>query len=65
MKTIAECVGVVAVLMSCAFAETPDAVSPEKAAILANGRAYEITYANSDLPALVNFFTDDGGGHDR
>ena len=59
MKTIAECVGVVAVLMSCAFAEAPDEVSPEKAAILANGRAYEIAYANSDLPALVNFFTDD------
>ena len=59
MKTIAECVGVVAVLMSCAFAEAPDDVSPEKAAILANGRAYEIAYASSDLPALVNFFTDD------
>ena len=59
MKTIAECVGVVAVLMSCAFAQAPDEVPPEKAAVIANDRAYEIAYANSDVPALVNFFTDD------
>jgi uncharacterized protein (TIGR02246 family) len=59
MKTIGQFAAVVAVLMSCAFAQAPDDVSPEKAAVIANDHAYEIAYANSDLPALLNFFTDD------
>jgi uncharacterized protein (TIGR02246 family) len=58
MKTIAQFAGVLAVLMSCAFAQDPD-VPPEKAAVVANDRAYEAAYANADLPALVNFFTED------
>jgi uncharacterized protein (TIGR02246 family) len=59
MKTIAQFAGVLAALMSCAFAEAPDDVPPEKAAVIANDRAYETAYANADLPALVNFFTED------
>jgi uncharacterized protein (TIGR02246 family) len=59
MKTIVRVAGVVAVFMSCAFAESADEVSPEKAAVAANDRAYEIAYANSDVESLVNFFTDD------
>jgi uncharacterized protein (TIGR02246 family) len=59
MKTIAQFAGVLAVLMSCAFAEAPDDVPAEKAAVIANDRAYETAYANSDVKSLVNFFTED------
>ena len=46
--------------MRCAaFAQAPDDTSPEKAAVIANDRAYEAAYAKADAKALADFFADD------
>jgi uncharacterized protein (TIGR02246 family) len=47
------------VLASAAIAQTPADVPPEKAAVIANDRAYEAAYAKSDVKALADFFAED------
>jgi uncharacterized protein (TIGR02246 family) len=59
MKIITALTCLVAVLASAAFAQTPADNSPEKAAVIANDRAYEAAYAKSDLKALAGFFAED------
>jgi uncharacterized protein (TIGR02246 family) len=45
--------------LACAgFAQTP-ADPPEKAAVVANDKAYEAAYAKGDLKALTDFFAED------
>lgn len=47
-----------AAIVHAAFAQAPNE-SPEKAAIVANDRAFEAAYAKADVKALANFFTED------
>jgi uncharacterized protein (TIGR02246 family) len=44
---------------SSIFAQDSTETSPEKAAVIANDRAYEAAYASGDAKALADFFTDD------
>jgi uncharacterized protein (TIGR02246 family) len=44
---------------SSIFAQNSTETSPEKAAVIANDRAYEAAYASGDAKALADFFTDD------
>lgn len=67
MKTIALVISLTAALAHAAFAQAPGDTSPEKAAVIANDRAYEAAYARGDVKALADFFavdadytTDDG-----
>ncbi|HEY3901715.1 MAG TPA: nuclear transport factor 2 family protein [Chthoniobacter sp.] len=46
-------------LAGMCFAASVDEVPPEKAAIVANDRAYEAAYAKADVKALADFFTND------
>jgi uncharacterized protein (TIGR02246 family) len=50
-----------AVLLSgaCFAAEPPADNSPEKAAVIANDKAYEAAYAKADVKAMVDFFAED------
>jgi uncharacterized protein (TIGR02246 family) len=50
---------IAAALACAAFAQTPEAASPEKAAVIANDRAYEAAYAKADAKALASFFAAD------
>jgi uncharacterized protein (TIGR02246 family) len=59
MKTVALVPSLVVVLASACFAQAPADAPPEKAAIVANARAYEAAYAKADVAALANFFADD------
>ena len=59
MKTIACVILVAAALTSAGFAQDPAERSPERAAVIANDRLYEAAYANADLEALVDFFSED------
>lgn len=59
MKTFAPVAFIICVLASAAFAQAPADTSPEKAAVIANDRAYEAAYAKADFKALVDFFADD------
>ena len=46
--------------LACAgFAQAPADSSPEKAAVIANDRAYEAAYAKGDAKALADFFAED------
>ena len=59
MKTIACVVLLAAALTSAGFTQDPAETSPEKAAVIANDRLYEAAYANADVEALVDFFSED------
>ncbi len=50
---------IVAALTGAAVAQTPEEVSPEKAAVLALDRAYEAAFAKRDDAAMAAFFTED------
>ena len=59
MKTIAFVALLAAALTSAGFTQDPAETSPEKAAVIANDRLYEAAYANADVEALVDFFSED------
>lgn len=59
MKTVAVVVFLAAALVCTGFAQTPADNSPEKAAVIANDRAYENAYAKADVKALADFFAED------
>lgn len=59
MKTAAPIALILCAFASVVFAQAPADTSPEKAAVIANDRAYEAAYAKADLKALVDFFADD------
>ena len=59
MKTIAFVAFLTAALASAGFAQAPADTSPEKAAVIANDRAYEAAYAKADVKALADFFAED------
>ena len=59
MKTIALFASLSAVLVGVSLAQDSADTSPEKAAVLANDRAYEAAYAKADVKAMADFFTED------
>jgi uncharacterized protein (TIGR02246 family) len=59
MKTLALIASLTAALVCTSFAQAPADNSPEKAAVLANDRAYEAAYAKADVKALAGFFAED------
>ena len=59
MKTVSLIASVAAALACASLAQTPADNSPEKAAVIANDRAYEAAYAKADVKALANFFAED------
>ena len=59
MKTIALFVFFSAALSGVSFAQDSADNSPEKAAVMANDRAYEAAYAKADVKALADFFAED------
>jgi uncharacterized protein (TIGR02246 family) len=59
MKTLALLVSIPAVLVSAVLAQPPADTPPEKAAVVANDRAYEAAYAKGDVKALAGFFAED------
>jgi hypothetical protein len=59
MKTIALFVFYSAALTGVSFAQDSPDNSPEKAAVMANDRAYEAAYAKADVKALADFFAED------
>lgn len=59
MKTLALLVSVSVALASSVFAQAPTDTSPEKAAVMANDRAYEAAYAKADAKTLATFFAED------
>ncbi len=59
MKSIAFIASVMSALSCAIFAQDPSDTSPEKAAVIANDRAYEAAYAKGDVKALGEFFTED------
>ena len=59
MKIIALLMSASVVLAGLSFAQESADNSPEKAAIIANDRAYEAAYAKGDVKALADFFADD------
>jgi len=61
MKTTALAALATAVLASACpcFAQAPTDAPPEKAAIIANDRAFEAAYAKADVKMLADFFAED------
>jgi len=59
MKTLTLIAFVTAALAWASLAQTPADNSPEKAAVIANDRAYEAAYAKADVKALTDFFAED------
>ena len=59
MKTTGLVITVSIILAGAAFAQDPQATSPEKTAVVANDRAYETAYAKADAKALAGFFAED------
>jgi uncharacterized protein (TIGR02246 family) len=59
MKTLALLASICTVLASIVSAQPPADTSPEKAAVIANDRAYEAAYAKGDVKALAAFFAED------
>lgn len=59
MKTAAIAATLTFALACACVAQDAGADSPEKAAALANARAYEAAYAKADLKGLADFFTAD------
>lgn len=58
MKAISLVTCITAAFVSTSFGQAP-ADSPEKAAIVANDRAFEAAYAKADVKAVADFFTED------
>ncbi len=59
MKSTVLIASITAALSSVSPAQAPNDTSPEKAAVMANDRAYEAAYAKGDVKALGEFFTED------
>lgn len=59
MKAIAAAVAICLITSSISFAQALADTSPEKAAIIANDKAYEAAYAKADVKALGAFFAED------
>jgi uncharacterized protein (TIGR02246 family) len=59
MKTIALFASLSALLAAVSLAQDSADTSPEKAAVMANDRAYEAAYAKADVKALADFFAED------
>lgn len=59
MKTTALVTSLTAAFVTAAFAQAPSDAPPEKAAVVANDRAYEAAFAKGDVAALTGFFSDD------
>jgi uncharacterized protein (TIGR02246 family) len=59
MKTTAIIAFFTVALASASLAQTEKETSPEKAAVIANDRAYEAAYAKADVKALADFFAED------
>jgi uncharacterized protein (TIGR02246 family) len=59
MKMTALLAAVTAALAGTTLAQAPADTPPEKAAVVANDRAYEAAYAKSDVKALAGFFAED------
>jgi uncharacterized protein (TIGR02246 family) len=59
MKRIAFLLIISVALSTLTFAQEPSDNSPEKAAIVANDRAYEAAFAKGDVKAMADFFTED------
>ncbi len=59
MKTVSLIAALTTALAGASLAQTPADNSPEKAAIIANDRAYEAAYAKADVKALADFFAED------
>ena len=49
----------ISIALSCACLAQGADNSPEKTAVVANDRAYEVAYAKGDVKALADFFSDD------
>ena len=58
MKTIASILSLTITCSHLCFAQAAD-TPPEKAAVIANDRAYEAAYAKGDVKALADFFSED------
>jgi uncharacterized protein (TIGR02246 family) len=58
MKATALFSSIIVALVGACFAQAPKD-TPEKAAIVANDRAFEAAYAKADVKALAAFFTED------
>src|SRR5262247_717801 len=58
MKALALITSITGTLVCSALAQAP-AETPEKAAIVANDRAFEAAYAKADVKAIADFFTED------
>ena len=59
MKTITFVTLTLAAFASAVLAQAPTDTPPEKAAVIANDRAYEAAYAKGDLKAMADFFAED------
>jgi uncharacterized protein (TIGR02246 family) len=59
MKTTVLVLSLSTIFVGLCFAQNTSDNSPEKAAIMANDRAYEAAYAKADIKALADFFADD------
>jgi len=59
MKILALIALLHAAILSAVFAQAPADNSPEKAAVVANDKAYEAAYAKADVKALADFFSED------
>jgi ketosteroid isomerase-like protein len=59
MKIIALVSSITLGLHCASFAQAPSDTSPERAAVLANDRAYEAAYAKGDAKTLAAFFVED------
>src|SRR4051812_36717291 len=59
MKTIALIAYVTTTLACAGLGQAPSDTPPEKAAVIANDRAYEAAYAKGDVKALADFFAED------
>jgi uncharacterized protein (TIGR02246 family) len=59
MKTSLFAISITAALAGACLAQTPADIPPEKAAVIANDRAFEAAYAKGDAKAIADFFTED------
>jgi uncharacterized protein (TIGR02246 family) len=59
MRSTPRAIFILVAFASSIFAQDSTETSPEKAAVIANDRAYEAAYASGDAKALADFFTDD------
>src|SRR3954465_11804120 len=59
MKKTALLAAVTAALAGTTLAQAASDTPPEKAAVIANDRAYEAAYAKADVKALADFFAED------